>query len=61
MKVKLLISRAGVGFSQNVGDIIEVPHEEGMRMIKDGQAVAVPKNPNDACKENPKKEVRNKK
>ena len=41
MKVKLLISRAGVGFSQNVGDEIEVSEAEGLCLIKAGQADAV--------------------
>ena len=39
MKVKLLTSRAGVDFSQNVGDVVEVSGEEGKRMIENGQAV----------------------
>jgi len=34
MKVKLLISRAGVGFSQNRGDIVEVSAKEGKRMLE---------------------------
>lgn len=39
MKIKLLVSRGGVGFNQNAGDIIEVDESEGLRMIKKGQAV----------------------
>jgi len=38
MKIKLLCSRAGNGFSQNRGDEIEVGAEEGKRMIDAGQA-----------------------
>lgn len=41
MKVKLLISRAGVSFSQNRGDEIEVNAEEAQRMIDAGQAELV--------------------
>lgn len=41
MKLKLLISRAGVGFSQNVGDVIEVETEEAERLVEAGQAVSV--------------------
>lgn len=38
MKVKLLTSRAGAGFSQNRGDVIDVPNAEAIRMIEAGQA-----------------------
>jgi hypothetical protein len=38
MKVKLLIGRGGPGFSQNIGDIIEVGENEGARMIEADQA-----------------------
>lgn len=41
MKVKLLISRAGVDFVQNAGEIVDVSEAEGLRMIKAGQADAV--------------------
>lgn len=41
MKIKLLCSRAGVGFSQSRGDEIEVSAEEGQRMIDAGQAELV--------------------
>lgn len=41
MKVKLLVSRAGVDFSQIAGEEITVSDEEGLRMIKSGQAEAV--------------------
>lgn len=41
MKVKLLISRAGAGFSQNVGDEIDVSEAEGLRLVQAGKAVAV--------------------
>lgn len=38
MKVKLKVSRAGVGFSQNAKEVIEVSDEEGARLINAGQA-----------------------
>lgn len=41
MKVKLLISRACSGFSQNVGDEVDVSSDEAVRMIEAGQATAV--------------------
>ncbi len=41
MKVKLLVSRAGVGFSQNAGDVIEVDPEEGKRLLDRQMAEAV--------------------
>lgn len=41
MKLKLLISRSGVEFSQVAGEIIEVDDVEALRMIAAGQADAV--------------------
>lgn len=41
MKVKLLISRAGVNFSQSCGDEITVDNAEGLRMIQANQAVLI--------------------
>ena len=41
MKVKLTVSRAGVGFSQNANEIIEVSETEGLAIIKSGQGEAV--------------------
>jgi hypothetical protein len=41
MKLKLLVSRAGIGFAQTPGDIIEVDDAEAKRMIDANQAVAV--------------------
>ena len=41
MKVKLLISRAGVDFVQQVGDEIDVSETEGASLIQAGQAVPV--------------------
>lgn len=41
MKIKLLTSRAGAGFSQNRGDVIDVPNDEAIRMIEAGQAEAI--------------------
>ena len=43
MKIKLLVSRAGVDFVQNVGDEIEVSDKEGRSMIDAGQAEFVSK------------------
>ena len=34
MKVKLLVSRAGSGVVQNVGDVIDVPNDEAKRMME---------------------------
>ncbi len=39
MKVVLCVGRAGVGFSQNPGDEIEVSDREGKALIDSGQAV----------------------
>lgn len=44
MKVKLLIARAGVDFTQNAGDEVEVSAEEGKRLIEAGQAAPVREN-----------------
>lgn len=41
MKVKLLVGRASADFSQNAGDVVDVPDGEGARMIEAGQAVPV--------------------
>ena len=41
MKIKLLTSRAGADFSQNVGDVVDVSDGEGKRMIDAGQAIPV--------------------
>jgi hypothetical protein len=41
MKIKLIVSRAGVDFVQNAGDEIEVDALEGIRMIEAGQAIPV--------------------
>lgn len=41
MKIKLLVSRAGMDFSQNAGDEIEVDAAEAKRMIDAGQAEAI--------------------
>jgi hypothetical protein len=53
MKVKLLVSRGGIGFSQNFGDEIEVSAAEGKRMIEAGHAVPVR-----TAKDAPEKAVR---
>lgn len=41
MKVKLLVSRSGVDFSQDAGDKIIVDDSEGLRMIQAGQALLI--------------------
>lgn len=41
MKVKLLISRGGAGFTQNAGDEVEVSEDEAKRMIEACQAVPI--------------------
>ena len=40
MLIKLLVSRAGVNFSQTAGDVVEVDNAEAVRMIDAGQAEA---------------------
>lgn len=41
MKVKLTTSRAGLGFSQQAGEIIEVGEAEGASLIASSQAEPV--------------------
>lgn len=41
MKIRLLVSRGGAGFSQNAGEEIDVDADEAARMIEAGQAVPV--------------------
>lgn len=41
VKVKLLVSRAGISFAQSRGEIVEVSAEEAERMIAAEQAVRV--------------------
>jgi len=41
MKIKLLTSRAGVGFTQNIGDIVEVSAAEAEALVQRGQAELV--------------------
>lgn len=48
MKVKLLISRAGTGFVQSAGDVVEVSNGEAKRMIEAGQAEPVTEKPEKA-------------
>lgn len=43
MKVKLLVSRAGVDFSQSRGEIIEVDEAEAIRMKAAGQCEFISK------------------
>lgn len=42
MKVKLLISRGGVGFTQNAGDEIDVDNDEAKRMMEANPPQCVP-------------------
>ncbi|MFT6775872.1 MAG: hypothetical protein ACJA1L_003595 [Paracoccaceae bacterium] len=39
MRIKLLVSRAGLDFSQNPGEVVDVGDAEAIRMIAAGQAV----------------------
>ena len=41
VKVRLLVSRAGDGFAQNQGDVIEVDKDEAKRMLEAGQCEPV--------------------
>ena len=41
MKVKLLISRAGLSFTQSVGDVVDVGEDEAKRLIEAGKAEPV--------------------
>ncbi len=41
MKIKLLISRAGAGFVQAAGDVIDVSDREGESLIRAGKAEPV--------------------
>lgn len=41
MQVKLKISRAGLSFVQNVGDVVEVGESEGKALIESGRAEPV--------------------
>lgn len=43
MKVRLKIGRAGIGFSQNAGDAVDVTADEAKRLIDSGQAEPVKK------------------
>ena len=41
MQIKLLVSRAGIDFSQNIGQILDLPNDEAIRLIEAGQAEPV--------------------
>jgi len=43
MLIKLLVSRAGVNFSQSAGEVLEIENAEAVRMIAVGQAEQVGK------------------
>lgn len=45
MKIRLNVSRAGAGFAQSRGEIVDVPDGEAARMIAAGQAEAVADDP----------------
>lgn len=45
IKVELLVPRAGIGFSQNIGEVIEIGIAEGKRLVDAGQAAYVGKPP----------------
>ncbi len=57
MKIKLLVGRAGIDFSNNPGEVIDVPNNEASALIEAGQAEAVGKAPKKrAAKAAPKDE-----
>lgn len=60
MKIKLLVPRATATGSENIGDVIDVPNAEAIRMIDAGQAVPVEAfpAPEHATKRSPKAEKR---
>jgi len=60
MKLKLLVGRAGPGFSQSPGEVVDVPDQEAKRMIEAGQAVveAAPKKETATKKSQPEKAVK---
>lgn len=41
MKVKLLVSRAGVDSAHSPGDVIDVSDAEALRMVEAGQAILI--------------------
>ncbi|MGJ3493569.1 hypothetical protein ACR9PT_03170 [Piscirickettsia salmonis] len=41
MKVKILMPRAGINISYNIGDIVDLPEKSAKAMIKHGDAAAV--------------------
>lgn len=55
MRVKLVNGRVGQGFAQNPGTEIEVPEDEGQRMIDAGHATAVDEAPAKGKKADDKK------
>lgn len=61
MKIKLLVSRAGTGFAQSVGEIIDVSADEGARMIQAEQAIPVTgASPQNTIRKSVKRESRKK-
>lgn len=41
MQIKLTTGRVGTGFSQGPGEIVDVPEDEGRRMVAAGIAEAI--------------------
>jgi hypothetical protein len=41
VKIRLLVNRAGINFSQSTGDVVDVSDAEAQRLIASGQAEAV--------------------
>jgi hypothetical protein len=41
VKVRLLVNRAGINFSQSTGDVVDVSDAEAQRLIASAQAEAV--------------------
>lgn len=56
MKIKLLTSRAGVGFAQSRGEEVDVSDAEAIRMIEAGQAEPVREAPVERAVAQPRRE-----
>jgi len=58
MKVKLIVSRAGIDFTQNAGDEITVTDKEGLALIQANQAEPITKIEKAAGKKATKKAIK---
>jgi len=41
MKIKLLVGRAGANFSNDPGEVVDLPSDEATRMVESGKAEPV--------------------